>query len=134
MENEQTFLDYVTKEVQDQLNEEADKKRKLRNKRKAQAKKKSLTVQIEWVNYFEINHNRKFTMAKKSNPKSFVQQIVSNNKTEQKTLNKYLSNNESSQDAVARILLTGICRDNEKQNIWLRFWIASSKVGSSGGQ
>ena len=40
MENEQTFLDYVTQEVQDQLNEEADKKRKLRNKRKAQAKKK----------------------------------------------------------------------------------------------
>jgi hypothetical protein len=39
MENEQTFLDYVTQEVQDQLNEEADKKRKLRNKRKAQAKK-----------------------------------------------------------------------------------------------
>lgn len=50
-------------------------------------------------------------MAKKSNPKSFVQQIVSNNKTEQKTLNKYLSNNESSQDAVARILLTGILKN-----------------------
>jgi len=40
MENTQTFLDYVAQEIQKQLDEEADKKRKLRNKRKAQAKKK----------------------------------------------------------------------------------------------
>lgn len=50
-------------------------------------------------------------MAKKSNPKSFVQQIVSSNKTEHKILNQYLFNNETSQDAVARILLTGILKN-----------------------